>query len=67
MADFCINCYEKEMKDSPEFLRKSPWEYELEFGICEGCGQAHDLVVGLNPGFIQKHKQRKAYSLKKKL
>ena len=62
MADFCVKCHQKMNAGIHWVLREHPWEYELEEGICEGCGQYRDdLVVGLHPSWITRRKQKKRY------
>ena len=62
MADFCVKCHQEMNAGVNWVLRDHPWEYELEEGICEGCGEYRDdLVVGLYPSMFRKYRQRKKY------
>ena len=62
MADYCVSCHEKMNKDIEWVLRDHPWEYELEYGICEGCGRYRDdLVVGLKPSLFRRIRQKRKF------
>lgn len=62
MSDYCVRCHETINAGIPTVLKNHPWEYDLESGICEGCGQlTDDLVVGLRPSLYKRIIQRKKY------
>ena len=62
MADYCVRCHEKMNARISSVLKEHPWDYEWEYGICEGCGQlSDDLVVGLRPSLYKRYKQRRKW------
>ena len=65
MADYCVSCHEKMNKGIDWMIHDHPWEYVLDYGICEGCGQYRDdLVVGMKPSLFLMLWQKRKYKHK---